>query len=293
MNASIAPEHDGRQGDPAHARVVATDRACNGCGFNLKGIPTSGLCPECGMHVARSLTSKLLRYASPEYVRTLHQGTVWLLIAIALNTLYSVAITVVEVAYNVWGAGGAGGGPAPAGMAWLTPVRSLTYMASVPIAGAMLWGVLLYTRQDPGESLTEQPRAARIVLRAITLVQLLLTIGSISTVLLTISPGVGTLVETISSLTYVATLVVQHVALCRYAKWLALRFPDEALAKRSRQYMWLLPLLNTVGCVVLLLGPIVALVLVWLFYNTMRKRLRDTLASMDANSPPDLPNNLA
>lgn len=274
-----------------NAAAITHSTACHGCGFDLLGISAAGRCPECGMPAARSLGSKLLVNASPDYVRSLHQGTAWLVVACVLQALYSIAVLAVEVAYNVWPP--TPGAPATDISTRIESLRTLAYLAGVPTTAILLWGLWLFTQPDPGESLKAQPRTARSVLRIVTIIQFPLTLGSIATVLGVPDTATGKAIEAACSLIYLATLVAQYIALCRYAKWLARRIPDDALARRADVYAWLLPVLSTAGCVVLLLGPFVALVLLLLFYNTFRKRLRDILLTMSSNPVPLPPNNSA
>jgi hypothetical protein len=55
MNGAAAGSTGGGPGaiDRAAARVV-DDIACEGCGYNLRGLPASGKCPECGRPVTRA-----------------------------------------------------------------------------------------------------------------------------------------------------------------------------------------------------------------------------------------------
>ena len=40
--------------------ALASDLACRKCGYHLRGLPTNGMCPECGTPVAISLRGPLL-----------------------------------------------------------------------------------------------------------------------------------------------------------------------------------------------------------------------------------------
>ena len=55
-------------------RVVETEIACTRCGYSLRGLATTGRCPECGWSVEASLQGGLLRFAGPEYLASLVLG---------------------------------------------------------------------------------------------------------------------------------------------------------------------------------------------------------------------------
>src|SRR5690606_9951670 len=43
--------------------LVEYDQACIGCGYALRGLPVAGVCPECGMAIARSFRGDRLAAA--------------------------------------------------------------------------------------------------------------------------------------------------------------------------------------------------------------------------------------
>jgi ACR3 family arsenite efflux pump ArsB len=68
--------------------------------------------------------------------------------------------------------------------------------------------------------------------------------------------------------------------------WLARRVPDQWIVKRATTYRWLLPVLTTVGVLLIGLGPLIALVLYWNLLDRMRKHLKAIVAT---GAPADLP----
>ncbi|GJM18905.1 MAG: hypothetical protein DHS20C14_11180 [Phycisphaeraceae bacterium] len=64
---------------------VETDRECPGCGYNLKGLPRGGRCPECGRLIGGKASGRLVDnivYASPAYLRTLRSGLLIMVVSV-------------------------------------------------------------------------------------------------------------------------------------------------------------------------------------------------------------------
>jgi hypothetical protein len=64
-----------------------------------------------------------------------------------------------------------------------------------------------------------------------------------------------------------------------YLRWLAPRLPDEVVDRRSRLYIWLLPVIYVVGSCVGV-GPIVAAVMQWILLLRVRNDLKQILDDM-------------
>jgi hypothetical protein len=64
----------------AHGRI-SVDIQCVSCGYNLRGLLPDGNCPECGIAVAQSTRSELLRFADPAWLSVLVRGLDWMVIS--------------------------------------------------------------------------------------------------------------------------------------------------------------------------------------------------------------------
>jgi hypothetical protein len=67
----------------------ATSRPCLRCGYELRGLPSDGRCPECGLSVARSaVPNDELRQAPPCWLASLSWGVRLLLVVMAVAFLW-------------------------------------------------------------------------------------------------------------------------------------------------------------------------------------------------------------
>lgn len=79
-----------RRGKRAYVDVIESDRQCGQCGYNLRGLPTNGKCPECGKDIAgrgrgfRRFSDNLTD-APLFYLKTLAIGT-WMLAVAGIGT---------------------------------------------------------------------------------------------------------------------------------------------------------------------------------------------------------------
>ncbi|MBX3359492.1 MAG: hypothetical protein KF745_13815 [Phycisphaeraceae bacterium] len=239
--------------------VLLERRSCIGCGYDLVGLPVGGVCPECGRPVADSLRGILLQFASKEYIGAALQGHTLvlggILLYLAVQVAGIVARALVVEAWVDWGLQGCG------------------IVSVLMIAG----GYLRLTVRDPQFTGTERPGSARRVLQIAVMGQIAAMAATLTGVLLLASGGTGAawMVVIVVVLFVVDKVLwaVQFFAMMRYTRWLARRVPDGWVVKRTKVYMWLLPVLATVG-IVIMVGPLIALVMYWNLLDRMRKHLK-------------------
>ena len=73
LRDAITGEGDYARSPDAH---IERDTICQGCGYNLHGLPESGECPECGTPAAFSIKGDRLQYAHPKWLRTVRRGLI-------------------------------------------------------------------------------------------------------------------------------------------------------------------------------------------------------------------------
>jgi len=200
----------------AVAGVIAEDTPCRRCGYNLRGLAATGLCPECGTAIGLSLVGNLLKQADPDWLDRLRLGTALKLWNIALG------IVVVVAAGAIMAAG--------------LPQPLVTIVA---LAGSAfgLWATFLITSQEPRIMLQEDPITLRKALRACAAAAFVG--GVISNVNVTGSWAV--VVKVVGAILGLAGMFVAWGELLYFRRF-AHRIPDPKLAKSTTLLMWVGPM---------------------------------------------------
>lgn len=135
---------------------VAADRACVGCGYNLRTLPATGHCPECGHPIADSVRPLSFIDADRDWLTSLSSG--------------AAVLTIVFISTTVFVAVGAG-------LTLLAPsLRSIAYNQCTISALAAFWPLLTFlglnmlTAPDPREQPHERRQQLRRAIRRTMLV---------------------------------------------------------------------------------------------------------------------------
>lgn len=83
-----------RPGAPGTADVVTSDRACPKCGYSLKGLPTGGVCPECGRPITSTRRNR--------HTDNLADAPLWYLAVLKWSSLALVALGALAVMVIAW-----------------------------------------------------------------------------------------------------------------------------------------------------------------------------------------------
>jgi len=219
------------------AGTIHLDLACRRCGYNLRGLRPEGRCPECGAAIGLSCYGDLLRFADPKWVETLARG--------ATLVLWGTVVAVL-------------GGLMVVGVALITGNRPLAVFLGLIGGVVALYGAWLITQPDPSGVGEDRYITDRKIVR----VTLLLGLAEPAAHLLHAAVRIPFSIEV------VLVIVVLLAGLCgavgefaklTYFRKLALRIPNDALAKRAHALRWVvaisLGVLVFSGAIQALFGP--------------------------------------
>lgn len=253
------------------------DRSCKQCGYALRGLHPSGVCPECGFPIERSLTDDRLEHSGPDYLRSLHTGV--LLIIGGMVGQLAITLLLLTVTIFVIFASFGGGGSLPRGLEVLMLIGTAlgTLVTLVIVVG---WW--LFSAPDPAYTGRFDGSRARVVVRVSMLCVGLLTI--LQAVIAMASPsvrqagmgggfGAASIVSMGVNLLTTVAWGVGYFASMLYLRWLCPRVPDWRAHRFAKTMMWLGPLIYIVGSC-LVIGPLVAMVLYVVLLNWVRADLR-------------------
>lgn len=244
--------------------VVGTSQPCIRCGYDLRGLPIAGACPECSAPVERSLLGDLIAFSSPEYQATIHRGVFLVQAGIIVSILLFILTLVLAIAFS-------------AGQS----VTLLGQGLSLIPAALSVWGWWLLSSPDPGQLASNKGESPRRVIRVTVVIQVMFTlvhlaITAISTMAVAsqaASSGLGIFVLIFAVMSTVVS-VAQFFAAMLYIKWLATRLPSPRAEKRAKLMLWLGPVLYTVGLLLVGLGPLIALIMYYNLLEWVRKDLK-------------------
>ena len=210
--------------------MVADDISCRRCGYNLRSLSPAGRCPECGTAVGRSLRGDLLQFSDPQWVDKLASGMNWIVASIVVG-VFSGAILAIVI-----GMLGAFGNP--------TIIFVAAPAMQLGLGAVALIGYWKVTTPDPAKLEPEDGLSARKIVRASQIANYAL--APIVQVLLPIAFWTSQGLNLLSTLIGLAGMFAIFI----YARSLAIRVPDEQLARHCRIVMWGLAVMMSLSFVV-------------------------------------------
>lgn len=258
---------------PPPPDLSTEDVPCLLCGYNLRGLRREGRCPECGTSIERSLHGNLLEYSNPHYLATLHRG-LFLILAAIVGQLVLVGLWIVVAFFA--SASRATANPNVA----LVVSETAASVLSIVLSLVLLYGWWLLSAPDPAFLGVGEGTLARRIVRITVIAAALLTpiSGALDAQFVSASIQSWFVFGSIVMVVELVVAAVKFFASMLYIRWLAPRLPNTYVDERAKTFMWLIPVLWTVGTLACGLGPLVALVLYWIMLNWVRldiKRIRD------------------
>lgn len=277
----ISPPAEPRQDATPAATVVVRGRVCLSCGYDLTGLLSDAFCPECGAPVERSLRGNLLRYSSPDYVRTLRTGV---LIA-EIAALAAAGVTLMPIGGGLL----QGVGVSP------RATEMLSRGASIIVTILMLVGWWIFSTPDPAGIGDDRSTTPRKLLRVSLIIEMVLTVAKFGAAFLPggatafrIGPGTMTgvpvwavIIAIGSSVLGLAAYLFRFFTSMFYLRSVAMRIPDPRIDASAARFMWLGPVLVVASPFTCFLTLVVAYVLYIVILEQTRAALQATLAEME------------
>jgi hypothetical protein len=195
---------------PVAMGQVSEDLPCLKCGYNLRGLPLDGRCPECGTAIGRSTYGNALRFSEPAWVRQLAGGARWIL----WGNLYVVAAAfLAQIALL--------GGMSYATTSWSIMIPGLVWLV----------GCWKLTTPDPAEQVPGRIGARGVARWTAVASQLVIPIGAVAEKRF---PQLSLLIWA----AWWAVALVAMVALLHHCRQLTLRIPSPGLSWQLRIITW-------------------------------------------------------
>ncbi len=280
--------------------ILTQSLLCNGCGYDLIGLPESGVCPECARSVQATILGNDLRYAPTAYLHSLARGALIVEAAIAVNITKMFVLLGGWFIYAYFFRGHTDDGLVQA-IYWI-----LGTTASI-LSAAGWW---LLSAPDPSRLAGDKGETPRRLVRVTVCLVIVGTVAGIglevyrrfalpppvlgtgrATGLSSLGIGMG-LAEVTAQLAvgigYLAW-VVQFFASMTYLAWLAPRIPNHSAARLATTLLWLGPLLAIGLCCVFYIGPIAAQLISLVLLETIRSNITKLREGQIETPPPPSP----
>lgn len=204
--------------------VVRKDRPCLNCGYNLKGLPPSGLCPECGTKFAGTRGEEFAGDWPTRYLGRLRLGAIlaqWglLIVSGAGFTLASLGL-VPWIAWN-------------ARWAWLLTISGIAVVAGIALVLVGLW---LITTRPGGAQARFQSENVQFVLRSAVVI---LAVSPLSLFLLLLPDP--EFIATMLMLVAGICLFIVYFGSLRYLWFLGQWIRSSRVRRGGMRMMWLGP----------------------------------------------------
>ncbi len=246
----VMPQATTVQPPPLPAPAIVADTPCIGCGYNVRSMELTAMCPECGTPVAATLDGGL-RHAPEDYLRRMVLATRlihWGMIAYCGGAVF---FGLLGVLFGDWlsavglPAGpmrGSGGGI----MLW-------TLIIVVPVI-TMLLGFWMFLTPHPGMAENRQPKTARLLTRVAVGIAAVAALSTAGTTIVAATntgatanamAGMGAVTGCMgcAGVPLLLGLLLPPLGIVTWLTKLDIDESSAILAKRAKRLYWLLPVL--------------------------------------------------
>lgn len=262
--------------------LVTAALACVRCGGSLQWSFLHGPCGHCGLPVRVTLNQPPLSDEHPAVLENLRMGAR----GIVFVALASVAVGIVCFAMGMVLFGRDGQDAKRIFTSPLFSIFSAIYGLAITVAQFMVYQRLTGPGLMPSELDASQSLPSTV--RKFVAASVVISVFSVPIMLLESVTKPGGLMTALQYILGVTGWLL-HVGLewstLRFIRPLAARMPDAGLAGRIRVYVWLVPLLSTVGIVVCV-GPVVGSILYLLTLWQFQAGVQRTLIGLQWGQPP-------
>lgn len=244
---------------PTSTETLQADVYCVNCGNPLRGYRLDLNCSACATPVYVSIAQPPLADASPAYLKALAHGLLLVPAAFITSIIFGIGNLVLTLMY---------------------PSMLVTIVSQIiGLAITMMQQYGYWQLSNPGLDQDDYPEMKNVIgmIRRMTGAIVALTLVSTPFAMIWVviqpqrsffqppsgNPGPMWPVA-ILSLIGLATLtlvVIRFVHVMRLFRWIATRACDEGLIRQTKYYVWLLPVLSSVGACMLGLGPLAAMIM--------------------------------
>lgn len=232
--------------------ILLHNARCVSCNYELSGLQRSGVCPECGISVELSLDGCFLQGIGLGRLDTLRSS----LRLVQVGLLAYAVSNIITVGLSCLGA------PEELGY-W----SALHLVGAALAAGALATALVGYWRFTVTDFciITGVSRIARKCALSTACIQCVAQVASV-VLQIAVNYGFNASIETALRLVNIIIVIswtTHYVAIMTCLHWLGKKIPDAVVVARTTIYMWVLPLLTTIGILAIGLGPIAAALLCW------------------------------
>jgi hypothetical protein len=237
---------------------------CFRCEYELVGVDPEGPCPECGYPIQDSIGHGSIARCSASHLATLHKG------------VFLIQAAVIAWILNIFTGAILGGYFGASGQALPQAVNiGLTVVLGF-IGTIFVIGWWKFTSTDPGFSPSSNHASAQRFVRVMlitTAAFMILNVASNALPQSFYNSAIGAIAAFGFLLAALAVWLTFLIAQMLYTKSFAPMILNKKVYKRSKYMLWLGPLLSTVG-ILIIIGPLIALVLYWNMLDWIRKDLK-------------------